>query len=82
MTETVTAYQQAKLDLLKIGYLTHENPVRYKDYRIYDVGTYPGHRYAFVHQDYDGAPDAKDNRHGEGTMVDCIIQINQIEDEG
>lgn len=82
MTETVTAYQQAKLDLLKIGYLTHENPVRYKDYRIYDVGKCPGHRYAFVHEDYDGAPDAKDHRHGEGTIVDCIIQINQIEDEG
>jgi hypothetical protein len=35
----------------------------------------------FVHEDYDGAPDANDNRCGTGKDVaDCLNQIRDMED--
>ena len=44
-------------------------------------------KWSFLHTDYDGAPDAKDNRQGFGhTVAECHEEIHQIEmlneDEG
>ena len=37
------------------------------------------HDYDFVHEDYDGAEDAQDNRHGSGSSVeDCKAQIDEL----
>ncbi len=62
--------------------ITYENPIIYGKYRIYHYDGFMRHEwpFGFVHDDYDGAPDAKDNRFGLGkTIEDCIEQINEIE---
>lgn len=58
---------------------TWQNPRWYGKWRIY-LDPSPFGSYAFVHDDYDGAPDAHDNRCGHGrTLQDCITQIDEIE---
>ena len=38
-------------------------------------------RWEWAHDDYDGAPDAYDQRHGLGETVDeCVLQIEEILD--
>ena len=60
--------------------LTYENPLRYGDYIIYYDYTEWGGRYYFVHTDYDGAPDANDNRIGNAeTIEECIELIDELE---
>jgi len=55
--------------------------VEYKGYRICDGWSHV-YRYSFVHEDYDGAPDANDHRCGGGTTIeDCKKQIDEIEYE-
>ena len=45
----------------------------------YNGGVFP---WEFVHDDYDGAPDAIDGRCGSGkTMEDCVEQIIEMETE-
>lgn len=53
---------------------TYDNPVWYRKYRIYlcdqDAHTFGGYEYAYVHDDYDGAEDAYDHRHGYTKTID------------
>lgn len=54
------------------------NPIWHRKYRIY-VGDYAP--YEFVHDDYDGAPDANDNRCGHASSIeDAKAQIDDLED--
>lgn len=57
------------------------NPVWHRErWRIYlsDVEMGRDFAFAFLHDDYDGAPDAHDNRHGFGTSVeDCRRRIDE-----
>lgn len=58
----------------------YHNPIWYKGYRIF-VSDCEYVNYEFVHDDYDGAPDANDNRCGYGqTIENCKDQIDEIED--
>jgi hypothetical protein len=60
--------------------MANRDYIRYKDYKIYRE-YYPFERWTFVHDSYDGAPDAGDHRCGnEKTVDDCIEQIDEIED--
>lgn len=48
-------------------------------WRIYQDKS-PVGEWAFVHDDYDGAEDSNDNRHGVGkSLEDCIAQIMDME---
>jgi hypothetical protein len=60
--------------------LTYENPVWYKDYRIYESDCGPRiARFSFVHKDYDGDDD---KRCGYGfTVSDCKNEIDEITDD-
>lgn len=63
---------------------TWANPIWYGRWRIYryDIAPYPDLKFAFVHDDYDGAPDAWDNRYGVAKSVeDAKAQIDDMEDE-
>lgn len=60
----------------------------YGKYRIYldpQPPAAPGweaFNYAFVHDDFDGAPDSGDNRCGNGrTLQECLDQIDELEAE-
>ena len=57
-----------------------DNPIWYRDkWRIY-IGDYMP--YEFVHDDYDGAPDANDNRCGHANSVeDAKAQIDDMEED-
>lgn len=50
----------------RIPGITYDNPIWYKGYRIFLSDDYDihGFRYQYVHDNYDGAEDANDNRHG------------------
>lgn len=48
---------------------TWDNPVWYGKWRIYIGDPESGYAYQFTHDDYDGAPDAHDNRHGHAVSV-------------
>jgi len=51
--------------------------LKYKSYYIYHGYGYAG-IFDFVHEDYDGAEDAHDNRLGIGESIeDCINQIEE-----
>ncbi len=57
-------------------------PVKYRDYEV-DTTMFQcmGAMYGYVHKDYDGAPDAHDNRHGtEATLEDCYRAIDESYD--
>lgn len=59
---------------------TWSNPIWYRKYRIY-VSDSP-FEYEYVHDDYDGADDANDNRCGYGrTVEDCKKEIDEREDD-
>lgn len=57
----------------------------YRGYRIYrDPPPIPdrNHDWHFVHEDYDGAPDAIDNRAGSAASIDaCQAEIDEMEAE-
>ncbi len=55
------------------------NPIWHGKWRIY-VESSPFGNWAFCHDDYDGAEDANDNRHGWGKSVDdCKEFIAEME---
>lgn len=60
----------------------HHNPVWYREkWRIYIGEPEMGRdfAYAYCHDDYDGAPDAHDGRHGFGaTVEDCKKEIDEL----
>jgi hypothetical protein len=66
------------LESIKRNALTYDNPLTYQGYRIcHSEGIHP-RAFIYVHDDYDGAPDANDHRHGYGDSIeDCIREINQ-----
>jgi hypothetical protein len=50
----------------------------------YDPKPIPTHAFdwSFYHDDYDGAPDSNDCRHGYAESIDgCIRDIKEMEDE-
>lgn len=56
------------------------NPIWYKGYRIY-VASSGFTNYEFSHDNYDGAPDAGDNRCGHAHTVEaCKARIDELED--
>jgi hypothetical protein len=61
------------------------NPIWYREkWRIYlGDGWHPSTQYAYSHDDYDGAPDAKDHRAGYAESVEaCKKEIDELmEDE-
>lgn len=62
---------------------TYDNPVWYRKYRIY-ISDYSGlgMDYTFVHDDYDGAPNAGDHRCGFAESIEaCKAVIDEIEDD-
>ena len=68
------------LESIKANLLTFSNPIIYQNYLIFHVDEIDprNNEFKFVHDDYDGAPDANDHRHGFGESIqDCIHQINQ-----
>lgn len=66
------------LESIKSDKLTYDNPLTYQGYRIcHSDGLHPS-PFVYIHEDYDGAPDAKDHRHGYCKSIeDCIHEINQ-----
>lgn len=61
---------------------TWDNPIWYRKYRIYlNDGPY-GPDYCYCHDDYDGAPDANDNRYGYAASVEAAkAEIDEREDD-
>ena len=58
--------------------ITYNKPIVYWSFRIYTSDNHAA-PWEFSHEDYDGAPDAGDQRCGEGkTLEDCIDQINEM----
>lgn len=57
------------------------NPIWHGRWRIYVAASYVPYAYEFVHDDYDGAPDANDNRYGFAASVDeAKSEIDELED--
>lgn len=62
----------------------YDNPIRYKGYRIYlsDMFRVHGFEFEYVHESYDGAPDARDNRFGQAhTEAEAKAEIDEKEDD-
>lgn len=60
-----------------------DNPIWYKGYRIYLSDLYETHgfQYDYVHDGYDGAPDAGDSRCGVAhTIEQAKLEIDDRED--
>lgn len=58
---------------------TWDNPIWYRGFRIYinDQWFSANDAYAYVHDDFDGAPDAFDNRYGAcATVEECKAEID------
>ena len=56
---------------------TYDNPIWYRGWKIY-VANHCFVNYKYVHDDYDGAPDAGDNRCGHGQTVEaCKAEIDE-----
>ena len=56
----------------------------YRDYIVEpaDYSPAPSFDWSFRHKDYDGAPDANDNRFGWGICpLACMAQIDDLEDD-
>ena len=72
-----TSAEYWMLDSIKCNVISSYNPIKYMDYLIQQNDSCGG-KYSFVHDGYDGAPDANDHRYGFGSSIeDCIQQINQ-----
>lgn len=62
----------------------YSNPIWHKGYRIYlsDLYEVHGFQYDYVHDDYDGAEDAGDNRCGQAnTVEEAKAEIDECEAE-
>lgn len=70
--------------MITVGESKATPPTTYRGYHIYfDAPPIPTRScdWHFYHDDYDGAPDAGDNRYGHGpTEADCREQIDEIEE--
>lgn len=58
--------------------------IKYKNYTIKNaIESWPYAKYEFMHEDYDGAPDAYDFRCGTASSVEqCKYLIDSMENEG
>lgn len=78
MTELQEKLKHIREDELKRGILTFDNPMEYRDYKIYhNDSPWPG-KYAFVHKEYNGPGDYRLG--SKDTIEQCIIEINEIEE--
>lgn len=62
---------------------TWDNPIWYKGYRIYIGEPQYGNEFtfAFTHDDFDGAPDSKDRRHGYAPTIEAAkAEIDEREE--
>lgn len=61
----------------RIAGTTWDNPIWYRGFRIYK--SWSGFvNWEYVHDDYDGAEDARDNRCGYGQTIDeCKAEIDE-----
>lgn len=58
------------------GFIIARNPV------TPPIPNWQQFQFSYVHKDYDGAPDANDNRHGYGpTVMACKQEIDDLLDE-
>ncbi len=63
---------------------TWDNPIWHRDYRIYvdDCAGTQRQGYGFAHDDYDGAEDSNDNRHGWAqTLAEAKAEIDALIEE-
>jgi len=63
----------------------YDNPIWYKRYRIYlsDMYEVHGFEYEYVHDNFDGAEDANDNRCGQARSIeDAKAEIDIREEDG
>ncbi len=63
---------------------TWSNPIWHRDYRIYidDCGGTRRDGFGFAHDDYDGAEDGNDDRHGWApTLVEAKAEIDALIEE-
>ena len=62
---------------------TWSNPIWYRDkWRIYLHDNIGPHKWDFVHDDYDGAPDGNDNRYGHADSIEEAHRlIDALEEE-
>lgn len=64
--------------------LTWNNPLWYRKYRIFVGEPQYGKQftYCYTHDDYDGAPDANDDRCGFAPSIEQAVEaIDELEDE-
>lgn len=73
------------LDAVNAGHVTFRNGPRYRGFQIGMANYSPAAQFdwEFTHEDYDGAPDGGDNRHGRGaSLADCMAQIDDMLEDG
>lgn len=73
------------LDAVNAGHVSFRNGPRYRGFEISVAGYSPAPQFdwEFAHEDYDGAPDGNDNRHGRGaSLSDCMAQIDDMLEDG
>lgn len=64
---------------------TYDNPIWHRKWRIYlaskDAYMFGGYNYEYTHDDYDGAEDAHDHRHGYAkTVEEAKAEIDEIDE--
>lgn len=73
------------LDAINSGRVTlRDGGSRYRGYIVEpsDYSPAPAFDWSFRHEDYDGAPDANDQRFGYGGCpLSCMSQIDDLEDD-
>lgn len=80
--DSILANAQAASETLGGKLPTYANPIWYRGFRIYyDRTPLAGNDWHYVHDDYDGAPDANDNRAGtEASLEACKTEIDEMSD--
>ena len=79
--------QERATESAVMPWVTWDKPIRYGPWRIYrnDFTAHPKWMtvaWEYTHDDYDGAPDAGDSRHGHCANIDaCIAEIQEWEED-
>lgn len=80
MTTEELLNDKFEVEILRKNLISYRNAIRYAGYLIFhnDTVFFKEDRFKYVHEDYDGAPDAHDYRFGTAaTIEDCIQKINE-----